>query len=77
MCRPIAIARPISAKSAPAILFCLLASIPMLAPHATSHSHSAPGVRTAIQLLGSNPAREVKVAVRTMVAVITMPYVQR
>lgn len=77
MCRSIAITRTMSVNStAPAILFCLLASIPLLAPHGHGHPHTAPGARTAYQLLGANPAREVKIAVRSIVAVITTPFGQ-
>jgi hypothetical protein len=77
MCRSIAIARTASTSRTPAILVCLLAAIPVLAPHDATQAHTAPGARTAFQLLGFNPARDVKIAVRSMVAVITMPYVHR
>jgi hypothetical protein len=77
MRRSIAIARTDRASNAPALLFCLLAAIPLLAPHGHDHAHSAPGARTAFQLLGSNPSREVKIAVRSLIAVITVPFAAR
>ncbi len=76
MCRSIAITKTATVNKTPAILFCLLAAIPLLAPHGHDHPHTA-GSRTAFQLLGSNPAREVKIAVRSLVAVVTIPFGQR
>lgn len=77
MCRTIAITKNAPTSRATAMLFCLLAAVPLLVPHGRHQPHTAPGARTAFQLLGSSPSREVKIAVRSHVAVVTVPFTQR
>ena len=51
-------------------VLCILAAIPVLACHEAGHS---PGARNAFQMLSFKPGKENAIAIRTLVAVITIP----
>ncbi len=58
---------------APAMAFvlCALAAIPLLAKH--DDAHPTPGARNAFQLLSSKPDREISIAIRSQILVVTVP----
>ena len=54
-----------------AVVLCTLAAIPHIARH--DGGHASPGARNAFQLLSFKPGKDNTIAIRTLVAVVTIP----